>query len=86
MLIVARPAEAALAQAERYFTRKLHPVFNSRNVGDTALAMVHSVQPMVADDIVTVASRTLRKKEKNNPRLKPSQWASLVAELASIGE
>ena len=28
MLIVARPAEAALAQAERYFTRKLHPVFN----------------------------------------------------------
>ena len=32
-------------------------------MGDTALAMVHSVQPMVADDIVTVASRTLRKKQ-----------------------
>ena len=38
---------------------------------------------MGADDVVVAANRVLR---QNNPKLKPWQWTSLIADTVSIGE
>ena len=75
MIILARPRPCVLFHAERYFTRKLFPVFNLRNVDDLSYTSMQSVNAMVADDVAMVVNKILR---KNNPRLRPIQWASLI--------
>ena len=83
MIKIASPQPKELFQAEAFYTRKLQPVFNTRNVEDIPNRALPAVVTMVADDITVAANRLLR---KNNPKLKPAQWASLVTSTALLGE
>ena len=80
MVVLANPNPRELLQAEKYFTRRLQPVFNFRNVGGTCL---NSATIAGTEDVVLAANRILR---KNNPKLKPAQWAALITDAVSIGE
>ena len=83
MMILASPLPSDLLQAEKYFTCRLQPVFNFRNVEDTCLDNLRLNYVGGADDVVVAANRVVR---QNNPKLKPWQWASLITDTVSIGE
>ena len=83
MFILARPNRSSLAEAERYFIRKLYPVFNSKDVQDSPWSIVRHTAPLLFDDIVLSANRILR---RSHPRLSAVQWSSLIADVAAAGE
>ena len=82
-VILAQPAACDLASAERYFIRKLHPVFNIREVDDCVVHLAKSLSAIAIDDVVTYGNRLLR---QTRPRLTANQWASIIADVASTGD
>ena len=82
-VILAQPSRQDLASAERFFIRKLQPVFNIRETEDSVLHLARSLSTMVIDDVVTFGNRLLR---HARPRLTPNQWASIIADVASAGD
>ena len=61
IFILARTDRSCLAEAERHFIRKLHPVFNSKDVQDSPWTVICRAEPLLSDDFVTTANRVLRK-------------------------
>ena len=82
-VIVAQPSPNDLASAERFFIRKLQPVFNIREVDDCAIHLAKSLSALTVDDVVTYGNRLLR---QARPRLTANQWACIIADAASNGD
>ena len=82
-VVLALPTYRDLASAERFFIRKLQPVFNLRELDDSVLHLAQSLSTVVADDVVTMETRVFR---QTRPRISPLQWASLIANMALAGE
>ena len=82
-VILAQPSAGNLAPAEKYFIRKLSPVFNIREVDDSIVQLAKSLSPITIDDFVTYGNRLLR---QSRPCLTASQWACVIAEAASSGD
>ena len=82
-VVLAAPSRNDLATAERYFIRKLQPVFNIREVDETVVSFSRSLSALVCDDVITFGNRILRQAK---PRLSPLQWASLIADVATAGD
>ena len=82
-VVLATPFHRDLASAERFFIRKLQPVFNIRELDDSIVFLSRTLTAVVSDDAVTMGNRILR---QARPRLSPSQRASLIAEVGSVGD
>ena len=82
-VIVAQPLANDLALAERFFIRKLQPVFNIKEVDDCSVHLAKSLSALTVDDVVSYGNRLLR---QARPRLTANQWACIVADAASSGD
>ena len=82
-VILAQPSACELASAEKYFIRKLQPVFNIRDVDDGIVQLAKTLSPITIDDVVTYGNRLLR---QTRPCLTANQWACVIAEAASSGD
>ena len=83
MLVLAARGRRLLPQAERYFIRKLQPVFSEREVQDAPYNVLRTIAPTVAEDVVVQAARILR---QTHPKLSALQWTSLISNVAASGE
>ena len=54
MLVLAAPGRRLLPQAERYFIRKLQPVFNERKVQNAPYNVLRTIAPTVAEDVYCI--------------------------------
>ena len=82
-VILAQPSATDLASAERFFIRKLQPVFNIREVDESAIHLARSLSTLTVDEIVTFGNRLLR---QARPRLTANQWACIIADVAMSGD